>query len=60
MRKNSQVKGEPMTAKDELTAFLLNLTDEQVDKLITALPKLTSLLEESSQPCPPAQTSQNQ
>lgn len=40
------------TMKDELTAFVLSLTEEEVDKIVNRLPELISSLEESSPPCP--------
>ena len=46
--------------KNELLNFIENLTPEQVDKLVTQIPRLTSLLSGSSQLCHPAQTLQNQ
>lgn len=38
--------------KDELLAFVLSLTEEEVDKLVNRLPELTSLLEEEAPPSP--------
>ena len=53
------VKGESrMSAKNELLSYISTLTPEQVDKIVSQLPRLTSLLEESSQPCPLEQTEQ--
>lgn len=40
-----------MSAKTELLDFIENLTEEQIEKLFSQLPKLSSLLEESCQPC---------
>ena len=54
-------KGEcRMSAKDELLSYISTLTPEQVDKILSQLPRLTSLLEESSPLCPLGQTEQNQ
>ena len=49
-----------MTAVEKLVAFVENLTEEQVDKIIRQMPRLSALLVEALQPCPPEQTSQNQ
>ena len=49
-----------MTAKEELLDFILNLTNEQVEKLFNHFSELSSLLEESSPLYPPGQTLQNQ
>lgn len=43
---------------DELIAFVLSLTDEDVDTLVNRLPELISLLGESYQPCHQEQTLQ--
>ena len=40
-----------MTATDELVKYILNLTPEQVEKIVSQLPRLSSLLEEPSLPC---------
>lgn len=37
---------------DELIAFVLSLTDEEVDKIVNRLPELISLLEEEVPPSP--------
>ena len=49
-----------MKSNNELVSYIMSLTEEQVEKLISRLPLLTSLLEEASPPCPPEQTEQNQ
>lgn len=49
-----------MSAVDQLIKYIMELTPEQVDKIISQLPRLSALLEESSQPYPPEQTSQIQ
>lgn len=38
---------------DELSAFVLSLTEEEVDKLVNRLPELISLLEGASLPSLP-------
>jgi tRNA(Phe) wybutosine-synthesizing methylase Tyw3 len=49
------VKGEfNMSAKEELLDFIANLSEDQVEKLFNHFSELSSSLEESSQPCPPA------
>ncbi len=47
-----------MSAVDELIKYILELTPEQVDKVVNQLPRLTELLSKSSQPCPQEQFSQ--
>jgi hypothetical protein len=49
-----------MTHTEKLMDFVLNLTEEQAKKLANRLPELTSLLEESIQPSPPAQCAQTE
>ena len=44
-----------MTAIDELVKYILNLTPEQADKVVSQLPRLSLLLEEPSRPCQPGQ-----
>ena len=57
----AQAKGEArMTAVDQLIKYILTLTPEQVDKVVNQIPRLIELLSESSQPCPPEQSAQNQ
>ena len=47
-----QRKGDAkMSAVDTLVKYILTLTPEQVDKVVSQLPRLTGLLSESSQPC---------
>jgi hypothetical protein len=41
-----------MTAKEELLDFVVNLSEEQVEKLFNHFSELSSSLEESSQLCP--------
>ena len=48
------------TAKEELINFIINLKDEQIEKLFNHFSELPALLEESSPPYPPGQTLQNQ
>lgn len=46
-------KGEiRMSDTEKLMNYILSLTPEQVDKVVSQLPRLTELLEESLQPCP--------
>lgn len=52
--------GSRMSAVDELIKYILSLTPEQVNKVVSQIPRLTELLEEPSQPCPQEQTSQTQ
>lgn len=40
------------TMNDELAAFVLSLTEEEVDKIVNRLPELISLLLTTSPPCP--------
>ena len=40
------------TMKDELTAFVLSLTEEEVDKIVNRLPELISSLGAQVQPSP--------
>lgn len=47
-----------MSAKSELIDFILSLTEEQVDKLFTQLPKLSALYGASSETAPQKETSQ--
>ena len=56
--KMKKIRGD-VAMKNELLNFIENLTPEQVDKLITHLPRLTSLLSESCQLSPREQTLQN-
>ena len=54
-------KGEfAMTAKEELVELLINLSEDQIEKLFSCLSELSSLLEEAYPPCHQAQTMQNQ
>ena len=48
-----------MNTKAELISFISTLSEEQIDKIISQLPRLTSLLEESSPLYPREQTLQN-
>ena len=48
-----------MTPKEELEGFVSALTPEQIDKILNQIPRLTSLLEESSPLCHREQTLQN-
>jgi hypothetical protein len=41
------------SAKEELFDFISNLTEEEVEKLVSHFSELSSLLEESSLPYPP-------
>ena len=46
------VKGEiRMSDTDKLMAYILTLTPEQVDKVVSQIQRLTELLSESEQPC---------
>ena len=47
-----------MSAKEELHNFIANLSEEQIEKLFNHFAELSSLLEESSPPCPLEQTLQ--
>lgn len=38
--------------ENKLLTYIESLTPEQIEKLITQLPRLTALLEETSQLCP--------
>ena len=49
-----------MSDTEKLISYIMSLTPEQADKIIRQIPRLTALLEESLQPCPPEQSSQNQ
>ena len=49
-----------MSAKEELLSYITSLTPEQVDKAVSQLPRLISILEESYQPCLREQFLQNQ
>lgn len=56
----NMVKAKKLTLKgiikmddNRLVEFILNLTEEEVDKIIAVLPKLTAMLEESVQPSRP-------
>lgn len=49
-----------MTAKETLIEFIINLSEEQVEKLFNCLSELSSLLEEASPPYHQEQTLQNQ
>lgn len=44
----------------DLVDYICSLTPEQIDKLISQLTRLTSLLSGQAQPCPPEQTKQSQ
>ena len=46
--------------ENKLVDLIMGLTEEEIDKLISELPKLTELLNKPAQPCPPAQNEQNQ
>ena len=46
--------------ENKLVDLIMGLTEEEIDKLISALPKLTELLNKPAQACPPAQNEQNQ
>ena len=43
-----------MSATEKLVSFVENLTEEQVNKIIRQMPRLSALLAESKQPSPPA------
>ena len=45
---------------EDLINYILSLTPEQIEKLIAQIPRLTELLAEQDQPCPPEQSVQNQ
>jgi hypothetical protein len=45
---------------NNLVEFIMNLTEEEVDKIISELPRLLAMLDKEGQPCPPEQTSQDQ
>ena len=54
----NMVKAKKLTLKgiikmddNRLVEFILNLTEEEVDKIIAVLPILTAKLEEQNQPC---------
>ena len=49
-----------MSAVDKLVSYILELTPEQVDKVVSQLPRLTELLSGSSQPCLQEQSLQKQ
>lgn len=44
-------KQESLTDKEALMSFVENLTDEEVEKIISHLPELSALLAESFRPC---------
>lgn len=58
MRETQPTKHASM--KEELLEFVSALTPSQVEKLLSRFEELSSLLEESSPPCPPERTLQNQ
>lgn len=45
---------------DKLVEFIMNLTEEEIDKIISELPRLLAMLDKEAQPCPPKQTLPNQ
>ncbi len=47
-----------MSAKEELLDFIANLSEDQIEMLFNHFSELSSLLEESSLPCPLEQTLQ--
>ena len=47
-----------MSDTDKLMAYILTLTPEQVDKVVSQIPRLTELLSESAQPCLQAPSAQ--
>ena len=49
-----------MSKVDQLISYILTLTPEQADKLVSQIPRLNELLSKSSQPCPQEQTEQIQ
>ena len=49
-----------MSESEELLKYILNLSPEKAEKLISHLPQLTSLLEVLSPPYPQARTVQTQ
>lgn len=49
-----------MSAVDQLLKYIISLAPKQVDKVVTQLPRLTSLLGEQEKPSPQEQSSQNQ
>ena len=49
-----------MSATKELIKYVNSLTQEQVDKIIEQLPRLTAMLEEPKPPCSPGETPQTQ
>ena len=56
----SERSTQAMSKIDQLISYILTLTPEQVDKVVSQIPRLTELLAESSQPCLQEQSSQNQ
>lgn len=58
--KEAQPTKDHKTMKDELMEFVYALTPSQVEKLLSRFEELSSLLAESSQPCPLERTSQSQ
>lgn len=53
-------RNERMTHKEDLLSYISALTEEQVEKIINQIPRLISLLAESSPLCHQEQTLQNQ
>ena len=52
--KNS--KGAETMKDNKLVEFIYSLTEEEVNKIIAELPRLTALLEEQHLSCPPVQS----
>ena len=45
---------------NKLVDFIMNLTEEEVDRIISELPRLLVMLDTEAQPCHPEQTLLNQ
>ena len=45
---------------NKLVDFIMNLTEEEVDRIISELPRLLAMLDTEAQPCHPEQTLPNQ
>ena len=45
---------------NRLLEFIASLTEEQIEKIIAELPKVTALLAELDRPCPPEPSLPNQ
>ena len=52
-------QGETEMTNNKLVELIMNLTEEEVDKIISELPRLLAMLDKEVQPCPPEQTSQD-